>query len=62
MQSSTAPANLGTTGDRVRDVSSFSFARRRAGVEAAAALFGLDNLRRKRLAVRSLRKVTTGAP
>jgi hypothetical protein len=32
------------------------------GAAAAAALFGLDNLRRKRLAVRSLRKVTTGAP
>jgi hypothetical protein len=28
----------------------------------AAALFGLDNLRRKRLAVRSRRKVTAGAP
>jgi hypothetical protein len=28
----------------------------------AAALFGLDNLRRKRLAVRSPRKVTAGAP
>jgi hypothetical protein len=31
-------------------------------VEAAAALFGLDNLRRKRLGVRSLRKATAGAP
>jgi hypothetical protein len=32
-----------------------------SGVEAAA-LFGLENLRRKRMAVRSLRKVTAGAP